>query len=230
MTNKDHTKHRTLVFRLGVATALIFAFFCTSALYFLEERPKPNDWLGFGGSIIGGMITMIGAAFAWRAVQLQLSLQHRAVYLALVSREEDRLEKTIDASLAFFMHIRRVFQDVSSKTDPVAILESLRQHGYEHGHNVYTDLNNKFGAADRISRGLIGWCIAEVINQANEAKSAKGRMEDIGAYTIRLREIAEQANSRIKELDDEMQRLYRRLNSLRADIDSTMLKSEYLEK
>lgn len=60
---------------------------------FAKEDIKFSDWLGFSGSFLGAMVTLVAAAYAWRAVQAQLELQSKAVRLALISREEDRIDK-----------------------------------------------------------------------------------------------------------------------------------------
>ncbi len=64
--------------------------------YILDKDPiKSSDWLGFAGAFLGAMVALIAAAYAWRGVQVQISALQEATAMALVSREEDRLEREL---------------------------------------------------------------------------------------------------------------------------------------
>lgn len=77
---------------------LIFATALSSVVtigipYILDKEPiKSSDWLGFAGAFLGAMVALIAAAYAWRGVQVQIAALQKATSLALIGREEERLE------------------------------------------------------------------------------------------------------------------------------------------
>jgi fumarate reductase subunit D len=60
-----------------LALAAILAVFLVTALPVVKSDPPAHtsDWLGFAGSIVGGLMTLLAAIVAWVAVQRQIHAQ-----------------------------------------------------------------------------------------------------------------------------------------------------------
>lgn len=77
---------------LALATALAVLLTIGTPIILAPDPIKVSDWLGFAGSVLGAMITLGAAFFAWRAVQGQISAQREQMQLDALIRVADRIE------------------------------------------------------------------------------------------------------------------------------------------
>jgi hypothetical protein len=68
----------TIIFvcTLVMLAALLFWFGAYGPIWRASWAAQPADWLGFAGSVIGGLMTFCAAGLAWMAVRMQIRSDH----------------------------------------------------------------------------------------------------------------------------------------------------------
>lgn len=132
---------------------------------------KSNDWIGFAGNIVAGIMTLIAAFVAWSAVQKQIAAQDR---IAQVQIDIQRYE-IVQRQTEFLVGETHVCGECTSKaTYALNILPMLSAPDLSYGtlqvvHTAYEDLHREVENLDikAGSTGVKRWSFSNGVNARN---------------------------------------------------------------
>src|SRR5262245_48759250 len=97
-----------VLYLVGVA-----GFWCPNYVPACAEAVRKSggeQWLGFAGSVISAAVAAVAVFFAWRGIVLQMQI-------ALVSREEERMERALPGLIMASNFMGRVIAAIESVPD-----------------------------------------------------------------------------------------------------------------
>ncbi|UFS77200.1 hypothetical protein LPB73_07435 [Tardiphaga sp. 37S4] len=86
----------TPVWLISLGLALGVFLVMAVPLAITSEAIKPSDWIGFGGSVVGGAFTLFAGITAWFAVQGQISAQDRIATTQIALQKINTLNQHIE--------------------------------------------------------------------------------------------------------------------------------------
>lgn len=185
---------------LVVGTLLAGLLMVGIPIILAPDPVKLSDWLGFAGSVVGALVTLIAAGVAWRAVQHQIDAQQLIANRQLAIQSFDVL---IKQSELLEEEIRFVNE---------ALLMNGRFHA-AFGFFIFNDGKLARATAQK-ALSMISPCLEAI----------KAERERLNETRIR-RWIAPDLFSRRHELADAMDRLEATLPQLKFILESTLVAS-----